>query len=52
MTAAFAVTARRIFDGSRMHADSALVVEDGKIRAITSSRTCRPACRDPGRRWL
>lgn len=36
MTAAFAVTARRIFDGSRMHADSALVVEDGKIRAITS----------------
>jgi N-acetylglucosamine-6-phosphate deacetylase len=34
MTSAFAVTARRIFDGKRMHADSALVVEGDKVRAV------------------
>ncbi|RKE83493.1 N-acetylglucosamine-6-phosphate deacetylase [Rhizobium sp. AG855] len=36
MTSAFAVTASRIFDGKRMHADAALVVEGEKIRAIVS----------------
>jgi N-acetylglucosamine-6-phosphate deacetylase len=34
MTSAYAVPARRIFDGNRMHADAALIVENGKIRAI------------------
>jgi N-acetylglucosamine-6-phosphate deacetylase len=36
MTSAFAVTARRIFDGKRMHADAALVVEGDTVRAILS----------------
>jgi N-acetylglucosamine-6-phosphate deacetylase len=36
MTSAFAVTARRIFDGKRMHADAALVVEGELVRAIMS----------------
>ena len=36
MTSAFAVTARRIFDGKRMHAESALIVEGDKVRAIMS----------------
>ncbi|TPP06727.1 N-acetylglucosamine-6-phosphate deacetylase [Rhizobium glycinendophyticum] len=36
MKPAFAVTARRIFDGNRMHADSALVVEGDKILSIVS----------------
>jgi N-acetylglucosamine-6-phosphate deacetylase len=36
MTSAFAVTARRIFDGKRMHADAALVVEGEMVRAIMS----------------
>ncbi|PYB72507.1 N-acetylglucosamine-6-phosphate deacetylase [Rhizobium wuzhouense] len=36
MTSAFAVTASRIYDGKRMHADAALIVEGEKIRAIVS----------------
>lgn len=36
MTSAFAVTARRIFDGKRMHADAALIIEGQKVRAIVT----------------
>jgi N-acetylglucosamine-6-phosphate deacetylase len=36
MTSAFAVTARRIFDGNRLHVDAALVVEGDKVSAIIS----------------
>ncbi len=36
MTAAFAVTARRIFDGIRMHADAALIIDGEHVRAIVS----------------
>lgn len=34
MTSAFAITARRIFDGHQFHEDGALLVENGRVLAI------------------
>ncbi|WP_029057851.1 N-acetylglucosamine-6-phosphate deacetylase [Stappia stellulata] len=34
MTGAIALIAQRIFDGDRMHPDSALLIEEGRVRAL------------------
>lgn len=42
MTPAFAITARRIFDGHQFHDDAALIIENGRVQALVS-RTALPA---------
>ena len=34
MTSAFAITARRIFDGHTVHEDAALLVENSRVKAV------------------